>query len=77
MRVRAFNQPNEKAKQLHEITMGESRLSLLTIMHIKYDMSIDLNEVINLFEGLHPRLMQLQKSALRNGIVLLSPFVSW
>ena len=56
--------------------MGESRLSLLTIMHIKYDMPIDLNEVVNLFEGLHPRLMQLQKSALRNGIVLLSPFVS-
>ena len=76
MRVRAFNQPNEKAKQLHEITMGESRLSLLTIMHIKYDMPIDLNEVVNLFEGLHPRLMQLRKSALRNGIVLLSPFVS-
>ena len=57
-------------------TMGESRLSLLTIMHIKYDMPIDLNEVVNLFEGLHPRLMQLRKSALRNGIVLLSPFVS-
>ena len=41
-------------------TMGESRLSSLAIMHIKYDMPIDLDEVVNLFEGLHPRMMQLQ-----------------
>ena len=41
-------------------TMGESRLSSLAIMHIKCDMPIDLDEVVNLFEGLHPRMMQLQ-----------------
>ena len=41
-------------------TIGESRLSSLAIMHIKYDMSIDLDEVVSLFEGLHPRMMQLQ-----------------
>ena len=41
-------------------TMGKSRISSLAIMHIKYDMPIDLDEVVNLFEGLHPRMMQLQ-----------------
>ena len=34
--------------------------SSLAVMHIKYDMPIDLDEVVNLFEGLHPRMMQLQ-----------------
>ena len=41
-------------------TMGESRLSSLAIMHIKYDMPIDLDEVVNLFEGLRTWMMQLQ-----------------
>ena len=41
-------------------TMDEGRLSSLAIMHIKYDMPIHLDEVVNLFEGLHPRMMQLQ-----------------
>ena len=58
VRVRAFNQHNEKAKQLHEMYLGESRLSLLAIIHIKYDM-LDLDEVVNLFESLHTRMMQL------------------
>lgn len=40
-------------------TMGESRLSSLALMHIKYDMPVDLDEIVNLFEGLHPRMMQL------------------
>ena len=40
--------------------MGESRLSSLAIMHIKYDMPINLDEVVNLFEGLHTWMMQLQ-----------------
>ncbi|CAH3108699.1 unnamed protein product, partial [Pocillopora meandrina] len=39
-------------------TMGESRLSSLALMHIKYDMSVNLEEIVNLFEGLHPRMMQ-------------------
>ena len=41
-------------------TMSESRLSSLAIMYIKYDVSIDLDEVVNPFEDLHPRMMQLQ-----------------
>ena len=41
-------------------TMGESRLSSLAIMHIKNDMPVNLDKVVNLFEGLHPRMMQLQ-----------------
>ena len=40
-------------------TMGESRLSALALMHIKYDMPVNLDEIVNLFEGLHPRMMQL------------------
>ena len=63
VRVRSFNQNNEKAKQLHEMyhgrAMGERRLSSLAIMHIKYNVPIDLDEVVSLFEGLHPR-MKLQ-----------------
>ena len=39
-------------------TMGESRLSSLALMHIKYDMPVNLEEIVNLFEGLHPRMMQ-------------------
>ena len=40
--------------------MGESRLSSLALMHIKYDMPVNLEEEeeVNLFEGLHPRMMQ-------------------
>ena len=42
-------------------TMGESRLSSLAIMHIKYDMPIDLDKVmVNFFEGLHTWMIQLQ-----------------
>ena len=41
-------------------TMGQSTRFSLTIMHIKYDMPIDLDEVVNLFEGLHAWMMQLQ-----------------
>ena len=41
-------------------TMGESRLSSLALMHIKYDMPVDLDEIIvNVFQVLHPRMMQL------------------
>ena len=38
--------------------MGESRLSALALMHIKYDMPVNLDEIVNLFEGLHPTMMQ-------------------
>ena len=52
----------ERSRRLNNYircTMGESMLSSLAIAHIKYDMPIDLNEVVNLFDGLHPRIMQL------------------
>ena len=53
--------------------MGESTLSSMAIMHIKYDMPIDLDKVmVNLFEGLPPHVDDaIAKFALRNGIVLL------
>ena len=38
--------------------MGEGRLSSLALMNIKYDMPVNLEEVENLFEALHPRMMQ-------------------
>ena len=62
MRVRAFNKHMiEFDLNYMRCTMGESRLSSLAIVpFIKYDMPIDLDEVVNLFEGLHPRMMQLQ-----------------
>ena len=49
-----------RLKNYMRCTMGESRLSSLVIMHINYDVPIDLNEVVNLFEDLHPRMVQLQ-----------------
>ena len=41
-------------------TVGESRLSALALMHIKYMriMPVNLDEIVNLFLGLHPRMMQ-------------------
>ena len=36
--------------------MGESRLSALALMHIKYDMPFNLDEIVNLIEG--PLMMQ-------------------
>ena len=43
---------------MRHCTMGESRLSALALMHIKHDMPVNLDEMVNLFEGLHPRIMQ-------------------
>ena len=40
--------------------MGESRLSSLAIMHIKYDMPFDLELSIYLKASTRPRMMQLQ-----------------
>ena len=34
------------------------RLPALALMHIKYDMPVNLDKIVNLFEGLHPRMMQ-------------------
>ena len=41
--------------------MGESRLSSLALMHIKYDMPVDLDEIVNPFQGLYPRMMELSR----------------
>ena len=38
--------------------MEESRLSGLALTHIKHDMPVNLDEIVNLFEGLHLRMMQ-------------------
>ena len=47
-------------------TVGESRLSTLALMHIKYDMRImpvNLDEIVNLsFIGLYPRMMQFTQT---------------
>ena len=42
-------------------TMGESRLSSLALMYIKYDVPVDLDEIVNLFQGLHPRMTELSR----------------
>ena len=39
-------------------TMLVSRMSALVLMYIKYDLFVNLDEIVNLFEGLHPRMMQ-------------------
>ena len=38
--------------------MGESRLSALALMHTKYDMPVNIDETVNLFEGLQMKMMQ-------------------
>ena len=61
MRVRAFDQHNEKAKQLRAMYHGPE-YALLTDHHAYQvrSLPIDLDEVFNLFEGLHAWMMQLQ-----------------
>ena len=41
-------------------TMGQERLSALAIMHIQYDLPVDINETVNLFASRYPRRMQLK-----------------
>jgi len=40
-------------------TMSENRLASLALMHIHYDMQIDLEEVVELFATMHPRMVEL------------------
>ena len=40
-------------------TMGQDRLSDLALMHVKYSLPIELDEVVNLFAMKHPRKMLL------------------
>jgi len=44
-------------------TMSENRLALLALMHIHYDMQIDLEEVVEQFATMHPRMGELSKMA--------------
>ena len=39
--------------------MGQERLSSLALMHIHYQVKIDLDEVVNLFATKHPRRLEL------------------
>ena len=39
--------------------MSENRLASLALMHIHYDMQIDLEEVVELFATMHPRMVEL------------------
>ena len=38
-------------------TMGQDRVTGLALMHIKYNMELDLEAIINIFAGQHPRRM--------------------
>ena len=40
-------------------TTGETRLSSLAAMHIRYDLPDDLEEIVTLFGSLHPRMFSL------------------
>ena len=39
--------------------MGNSRLSSLALLHIHYDMDVDLDEVVTRYAHLHPRKLEL------------------
>ena len=36
-------------------SMGQERLTSLALMHIHYNMEVDLGEAVNIFSDLHPR----------------------
>lgn len=40
-------------------SMGNSRLSSLALLHIHYDMEVDLDEVVTRYAHLHPRKLEL------------------
>ena len=40
-------------------TMSENRIASLALIHIHYDMQIDLEEVVELFATMHPRMVEL------------------
>ena len=47
------------ARWITMCTTGESRLSSLAVMHIRYDLPDDLEEIVTLFGILHPRTFSL------------------
>ena len=40
-------------------SMGKARLSNLALLHIHYDMEIDLDQVVDCYARLHPRRLEL------------------
>ena len=40
-------------------SMGNSRLSSLALLHMHYDMDVDLDEVVTRYAHLHPRKFEL------------------
>ena len=42
-----------------DICMGQERRSSLALMHIHYQVKIDLDEVVNLFATKHPQRLEL------------------
>ena len=44
------------------VSMGQERLSSLALLHIHYDKTLNLDEVVNKLTVLHPRRMELQNN---------------
>ena len=40
-------------------SMGKARLSHLALLHIHYDMELDLDQVVDCYAHLHPRRLEL------------------
>ena len=55
------------ASALYQLTnymwasMGESRMSALALFHMHYSFQIDVNEVVRIFEQLHPCRMSMKE----------------
>ena len=43
-----------------DICMGQERLPSLALMHVHYQVKIDLDEVVNLIATKHPRRLELR-----------------
>ena len=41
-------------------TIGESRLTGLALLHVHYDLAVDVNEIVDMFALKHPRKMRLK-----------------
>ena len=49
----------EMAANHDDICMAQERRSSLVLMHIQYQVKIDLDEVVNLFATKHPQRLEL------------------
>ncbi|ELU16722.1 hypothetical protein CAPTEDRAFT_113640, partial [Capitella teleta] len=41
-------------------SMGSERLSFLALLHVHYDMHVDLDKVVDIFAHKHPRRLELK-----------------